>query len=888
VKPDKASKHKPTITESGFRALIEHAHEGIVVYDSSGYIKFASKSVKKVCGYSEKEVLGNSGTFFIHPHDVAEARKAFLKLLNTPGKSVKLFQRIKHKKGHFIWAESILTNFSHLPGVEGVVSNFRDITEQKVIAEEAFRSQELLETINRNLSEGIYMGIIKEKFLHVNQAFLKMFGYRSLQEVQRIKPSDIYEHPKDTEKILRVLRKNHFLKGVETSFKRKNGEVFWGILNVSLLKHEGKENYFVGTIRDITAEKEAAAALEESRNFLTNIINTVAAPIFVKDEKHRWLMFNKKFADLIGRSQRELQGKTDRDFLPRKEADAFWKVDNEVLSTGKTISVLEKITSRKGDVHDLLTLKSAFTNDKKEKFLIGFITDITQLKNAEERINQLNANLRGVLESTKESIYAVDSDFNYITFNHNHKRIMKLLYDADIEVGKNKLDYLKGSVDYAWVKAEILKALEGRHFVSEHHLQYAGFTGYIRTTFNPIRNSRNEIMGAAVFVNNVTERKQFEEIIKSINANLRGVLESTNDQVFAVDRDIKYITFNKAHTVIFKKLFNTDIAFGESFLKALPPALKKTARFQIQRALGGEQFIIEEQLVKDIVFEVSLNPIRNEAGIVTGVAIFSRDVSLRKTIEERLRQLNEELLQQNAQLAAQEQELKTTLEELSERNFELDQLMYKTSHDLRSPLSSIMGLVNLANLDNDTSNHHQYLSKIEGRIKKLDEFISSMLNYARVNRTDMSPEVIDLKEVAIGCIRELEYLENFKSVQVQLTESGNDVPFISDRLRVQIIFSNIISNAYKYYNPEAISYLKINIAVTSHYATLEFIDNGIGIKTEYLSKIFNMFYRATDRSQGSGLGMYIVKQAVEKLRGQIQIASEHGKGTNIKITLPNS
>src|SRR5690606_25205204 len=102
--------------------------------------------------------------------------------------------------------------------------------------------------------------------------------------------------------------------------------------------------------------------------------------------------------------------------------------------------------------------------------------------------------------------------------------------------------------------------------------------------------------------------------------------------------------------------------------------------------------------------------------------------------------------------AAQEEELKATLEELSERNFELDQIMYKTSHDLRSPLSSILGLVNLARMDTEGS-QRDYLEKIEGRIKKLDEFIKSMLNYARVSRDETGYEEVDLEAVTRECIQ---------------------------------------------------------------------------------------------------------------------------------------
>ncbi|HEY3404503.1 MAG TPA: PAS domain S-box protein [Ohtaekwangia sp.] len=873
------------LSEKGFQALIQNLHEGIVVYDQKGKIKFASKSAQKITGYPDKELIGKDGKKFLQSDDVEEAREIFHSVLQKPGQSINFFQRIRHKKGHFFWAESRLTNFTNIPEINGIVSNFRDVTESRIAEEKVRQSQQLLETINQNLSEGIYMGIVGEKFIYVNDAFLKMFNYRSFKEVQKIKPADVYANDSDRKRIVDVLLKSKKLKGEETLFRKKDGKQFWGILNTSLIHQIGKKSYFVGSIRDISREKQAASDLIDSRNFLNNIINTVGAPIFVKDEKHRWILFNKHFADLMGKTHEQLMGKTDKDFIPAKEVKGFWKIDDEVLRTGKTIHNHERITTTDGQVHELLTVKSRYRNEHNEKFVIGFITDITHIKGTEEKINQLNANLRGILESTKESVYAVDSDLNYLAFNENHSRIMKNLYSAAIEIGKNKIQYFKNSSDSHWVESEIKRALRGNHFISEHYLEYPGFTGYIQTTFNPIRNSKNEVRGVAVFVNDVTQRKQFEEIIKSINANLRAVLESTTDHILAVDQNFRYITFNRAHAESFKILFGADIKFGSSFIDILTPELQKTALREVGKALNGEQFIIEEQLVKDSVFEVSFNPIRKESGEITGVAIFAREISQRKAIEEKLKQLNDELTRQNTQLAAQEDALKTTLNQLSEKNYELDQLMYKTSHDLRSPLSSIMGLVNLAILDTDSSNSKEYLGKIEGRIKKLDEFIRSMLNYARVNRVELTQERINLREVALTCIRELEYLENFSAIETKLDCEGND-SIITDPLRIRIIFSNIISNAYKYYNSDVKSFLKIGINVGQRIIRIDFSDNGIGIKPEHMDKIFNMFYRATDRSQGSGLGMYIVKQAVDKLKGQIKIQSEFGQGTHIRITIP--
>jgi PAS domain S-box-containing protein len=597
-------------------------------------------------------------------------------------------------------------------------------------------------------------------------------------------------------------------------------------------------------------------------------------------------MMNHRFGELIGFPEEALIGKTDKDFLKAEEAKVFWNTDNKVLKTGKTIFNEEKITSREGTIYDLLTVKSRYVNEKGEKFVIGFITDVTRIKKVEERIKELNANLRGVMESTNESVYAVDTSYRYLIFNQNHKRIMKLLYQADIKVGDYKLDFLKNTEDRRWVKAEIRKAMGGSVFVSEHFIRYPKFAGYIQTTFNPIRDESNKIRGVAVFVKDVTERKRFEEIIQSINANLKAVLESTADGILAIDRNYRYTMFNQSHAHAMKRLFGKEIKTGDNFLKVLPANLSRIAKAEVSKVFNGHQFSTTIQIANKSILDTSYNPIYDEKREVCGAALFISDITDQKKIEEKMKSLNEELIKQNEQMAVQEEELKAALGELSERNFELDQLMYKTSHDLRSPLSSIMGLVNLANVDKETANRDSYLAKIGGRIKKLDDFIRSMLDYARVNRVELTPEAIDLKAVANSCVRELEHLENFGAVTTEIYSNGSTT-FKSDPLRIRIIFGNVISNAYKYFNPSNNSFLKIRINVNGDTAKIEFKDNGIGIQSEHLDKIFNMFYRATDRSQGSGLGMYIVKQAVEKLNGKIAVKSNYGEGTQIKVVLPN-
>jgi PAS domain S-box-containing protein len=368
---------------------------------------------------------------------------------------------------------------------------------------------------------------------------------------------------------------------------------------------------------------------------------------------------------------------------------------------------------------------------------------------------------------------------------------------------------------------------------------------------------------------------------------LGKVLDSAPDQILALDAENRYVVFNEAHARLMRSLSGRDIRIGDKITDYLPRELVTKARKELKKAIASERYQKEITLPNKVILKTSFQVIRDDRNRASGIAIFAEDISERKKTELKLKALNEELTFQNWQLAAREEDLRMAMDQLSERNFELDQLMYKTSHDLRSPLSSILGLVNLANLDPNPANLQQYLKKIEGRIKKLDEFISSMVNYARVNRGEITISEIDLEKMVKAAVQELEYLDNFQAVKTTIVVNNGHVPFRNDHFLMNIIVGNVISNAYKYYNPEVDSYLRITIDIRENQATLEFADNGIGIRKEHQDKIFDMFYRATDRSQGSGLGMYIVRQAIEKVEGTISVKSTYGSGTSIRITVPN-
>lgn len=267
----------------------------------------------------------------------------------------------------------------------------------------------------------------------------------------------------------------------------------------------------------------------------------------------------------------------------------------------------------------------------------------------------------------------------------------------------------------------------------------------------------------------------------------------------------------------------------------------------------------------------------------------ANDITARKQQEIKIQELLEQTIHTNKELSASRDNLEKTLEELEIRNFELDQFVYKVSHDLRAPLTSILGLVNLSKLDSGNAERLMgYIELIEKSTLKLDKFIKSLLEYSRSGRADVVTEKIDFEAMVNECIEDLKFMKNYDRLKRDITIKGSQ-DFYSEPLRLRIILNNIISNAIKYQNTSVEkSFLSIEINLSaSDMAKLTFKDNGIGIAQEYKNEVFNMFFRGTENAEGSGLGLYIVKQTVDKMKGRIMLESSYGKGTQIELQVPN-
>ena len=230
-------------------------------------------------------------------------------------------------------------------------------------------------------------------------------------------------------------------------------------------------------------------------------------------------------------------------------------------------------------------------------------------------------------------------------------------------------------------------------------------------------------------------------------------------------------------------------------------------------------------------------------------------------------------------------QLKNKIAELERVNDELNRFVYSTSHDLRSPLSSVMGVLNLAKMEGSVVDPNGYMGMIESCVKKMDFFILKVIEYYKSIRVEDKFEVVDFDSLIEDCIDMCRMQNPNIRFEVKINQ---ELDFRIDSFRLSVILNNLISNAVKYQRPdEPNPKVKLQVDVYENKADILIEDNGVGIIDDHLNNIFQMFFRSNFTVSGLGIGLYIVKEALSRLNGEITVHSEFGVGTSFRLSIPN-
>ncbi len=533
-----------------------------------------------------------------------------------------------------------------------------------------------------------------------------------------------------------------------------------------------------------------------------------------------------------------------------------------------------------------------------------------QLAHFSLRLDQENAFLKTLFASIPDPVFYKDADGRYILCNQPFADFLELSID-DI-IGKTDEDIVPSNraEGFRYSDQQVLLLGQSQHS-AEWLLATSGKKVYLDTLKTPVRDLEGEIIGligisrditeiqmATVTINVVTHIQEVLIMEDDLNTAIKQVLEILVD---TLEADRAYIFKHSTEDGTVSQLY--EYVLGAVSFQIDNPQLQNASYEEL--GFGRWQKLLSQnQLVKGNVAdfpeeEQELLRSQDIKSILVAPIFVKNDlygfIGIDNCKSSYLWGLSEEFLLRSSAGSLgysidRSHSLKLMLEnnlKLTKANTELDNLVYRVSHDLRSPVSSSLGLIDLIKQTEELAEIRQYLAMQELRLTRLDQLIVDILTYSHNSRAAIQREVIPFKKM-------LEALqENYAHLSAQQLQhvveiEGEEHFFYSDPVRIEGILNSVYSNAIKFtHHYRHVSVVGIKVEITSQHAIITISDNGEGISEEHLPHVFKMFYRGSESKKGSGLGLYIAKESVEKLGGTIAIHSQLNHGTTIEITLPN-
>ena len=446
--------------------------------------------------------------------------------------------------------------FVPIPGTDYVNLYGRDITE-RVRAEEAVReSEERNRTTLQSLGDAVIATDGSGRITQMNPVAEALTGWleaeargQTLASVFRIVNEET-RAPVESPVAL-VLREgqvvglaNHTVLIAKDGNERPIADSGAPIRNA-----KGETTGVVLVFRDQTEERRAGDALRRSEAILRAVIEGTTNLVSVKDQDGTIVIANSAMTRFIGKPESEIIGKSDLELVAdAKQAAEIVENDRRIMATGQSETVEETGDGLAGPWHFLFTKSPYLDSDGHVIGVIGIGTDITERKRAEERVLEQYAILRAILQSTDASVFSLDREYRYTTFNDAHAATMKALYGIDIQIGASLADYQSVPEDWQTARKHLDRALCGEAFVES---AFSGDEGRSRRYFEishaPIRTGANEIIGVSVYSRDVTERKQAEDQIRQLNTSLEQRVRERTAELEESNKELEAFSYSVSH-----------------------------------------------------------------------------------------------------------------------------------------------------------------------------------------------------------------------------------------------------------------------------------------------------------------------------------------------------
>ncbi|MDY6932301.1 MAG: PAS domain S-box protein, partial [Halobacteriota archaeon] len=640
--------------ESNFRSLIENSSDAIVIIGRNGKVVYQSPSYEKILGRKKEEHIGDYAHRYIHPMDLPHMYKLFGRLLQSHETFEKIKLRLKHNDGSWHWIQATAKNHLDDPKINGIVVNFRDISDQKEIEEKLKDTIKKYSTIIDGIREGII--ILKDmKVEFTSKMVTRITGYSSEEiktiDLMRVIPQEGY---KDVIEIFRRMAEGEEIQPQELEILHKDGHM----LNLELCSIKAKnkgETIDIIFLRDISLEKEREKALNESKEKYSTLVNMSPDGV-VFTQKGRIVYANPAFCDIFDLDISEVIGidmikglKTDyKDFLSIMSEDDRLIILNSISDSieGKLIPTSYRMPFKKlsGEVvWTEIHLNSVEYNGEIAE--IALVREITEQKEAEDMVCRSKDIIEEIFNSISDSVCIIDpNDYKILKVNRTFLDELgisegEVIGRTCFDVTNNSSQPCKGIDHICPLKETVISKKPSK---TEHtHNREDESEIFIEITTSPVRDENGDVYQIIYISRDITERKLMERELRENENKYATIVEGANDGIVIISKDRKIVFANQKISSLLG--YTVEETLELDLLKLICPSSLKEAVKLFKSRIAGED-VASTYAVE--VFHKEGNPIPLEMSIAKieyrgepADIIFARDITERKLGEQRLKEI---------------------------------------------------------------------------------------------------------------------------------------------------------------------------------------------------------------------------------------------------------
>jgi len=788
-----------------------------------------------------------------------------------------------------------------------------EVIERKRIEDALEKSEEKYRSLTENLNIGIYRSApgSQGKYLEVNPAMIRMFGYESRDEFLKIFPSEIYVNPADRSKFSTELLEKGHLKNRELRMKKKDGTPLICSTTVSVIRDkEGNVLYFDGIVEDITVQKEFENQLYESEEKFRTISNAAIDAIIMIDNDGKITFWNPAAEKIFGYTAEEIYGKELHKFIvPSRYYKDYKKAFEEFSQSGKGKAIgktleLEGVRRNGTEFPVELSVSAVKAGDKWGA--VGILRDISERKEAEKALRESEERYKTLFTQAAEGILIADIETK--KFLYANSAICEMLgYETDELIGMTLSDiHPKESLDHVMSEFEAQARGEKKLAPGFPCLKKEGTIIYVNvSTTKVIINGKECNIG---FYTDITEKKRNEEEIAIERAYFKQLFEGSQEAIVLCKNDGVVRDVNEEFTRMFG--YKHDEAVGKTIDELVVPDnyMEEGKKLTNVTAQGSSHKIETIRKRKDgSTLHVSIlgTPIIVGDEQVGVYAIY-RDITERKRAEEKVREKNKEL--ENTL-----QKLRSTQEVIvqKEKLISIGTLVGGVAHEINNPAGYIKSNLNsilkystkfkelfdyIIEKENESTVIRQKIEEkkipmlldftkeaaedsLEG-IERISQIVRDMQGFARAEEFSM-----EFRDINKGIESTVNVLWNELKYKTEVVKELGKIPEVKCSLQqINQAVMNILFNSVQAIEEKGTIWIRTFAKEKSVYIEIE--DTGMGIPKKNLNKVTEAFFTTKLATKNPGLGLTTAQKIVMEHGGSLHIESEEGKGTKVTISLP--